>query len=181
MIARNLEELINNRHRFCTTHHHLNMQCAVTDCIESHQDGYRTCSSPDHRALEQAFFKHGQGIFTLRDRLKKAGASLPSDSMSQEASNNDAEAVVEASASSTTNTPSISILEDPDAVLECDGKADAGNRKLRAFFGYRRTHNEQLIMRPCGVILARATFFGSEAISAVNVSSLLSVFPPSYI
>ncbi|KAK6984438.1 hypothetical protein R3P38DRAFT_3231659 [Favolaschia claudopus] len=29
-------------------------------------------------------------------------------------------------------------------------------------------HNEQLIMRSCGVILSRATLFGSEAVSAVN-------------
>ena len=61
---------------------------------------------------------------------------------------------------------------DDEALAECDGKAEAGNRKLRTFFGRRRTHNEQLIMRPCGVIIARATFFGSEAISAVNVSGL---------
>lgn len=152
------------------------MKCAVTDCVDLHEDGFRTCSSPDHRTLEQAYFKHGQGIFKLRDRLKKAGVSLPSNSMSEDASNDDIEAVVEASLSSTSNAPSISILEDPEAVAECQGKADTGNRKLRAFFGRRRTHNEQLIMHPCGVIIAQATFFGSEAISAVNVSLLSSIF-----
>ncbi len=62
-----------------------------------------------------------------------------------------------------------------DDEADCDGKAEAGNRKLKTFFGRRRTHNEQLIMRPCGVIIARATFFGSEAISAVNVSHLFVV------
>ncbi|KIJ12502.1 hypothetical protein PAXINDRAFT_82820, partial [Paxillus involutus ATCC 200175] len=43
-------------------------------------------------------------------------------------------------------------------------------------FGQWQTHNEQLIMWPCGVILARATFFGSEVVSAVN-DFAKAVFP----
>jgi len=61
------------------------------------------------------------------------------------------------------------IIEAENMALECDGKSEQGNKKLRAYFGRRRTHNEQIIMRPCGVIVSRATFYGSEAISAVNV------------
>ncbi|GJE99712.1 hypothetical protein PsYK624_159830 [Phanerochaete sordida] len=40
-------------------------------------------------------------------------------------------------------------------------------RRLRALFGRRRTHNEQIIVAPCGVIIARMTFFASESVSAV--------------
>lgn len=40
----------------------------------------------------------------------------------------------------------------------------------------RWTHNEQLFVRCCGIIVARATFFGSEAISGVKVSFLHSLF-----
>ena len=32
------------------------------------------------------------------------------------------------------------------------------------------THNEQLMVRPCGMIISRITLFGAEAVSAVNVS-----------
>lgn len=99
--------------------------------------------------LEKAYFKKGKGIFQLRARLKKAGVAVPVDSVPLED------------------------IHDSDSgddeALECDGKHEGGNRRLRAYFGRRRTHNEQLIMRPCGVILSRATFFGSEAISAVHV------------
>ncbi|KAI0351937.1 hypothetical protein OH77DRAFT_1461005 [Trametes cingulata] len=47
---------------------------------------------------------------------------------------------------------------------------------IRARFGQRRTHNEQLIQRPCGVILSRATLFGSEAVSGVK-EHIKAVFP----
>jgi hypothetical protein len=60
----------------------------------------------------------------------------------------------------------------PDLVEDvntCDGKPETGNRKIRAQFGRKRTHNEQLCVGSCGVILGRATFYGSEAPNGVRV------------
>ncbi|KDQ50330.1 hypothetical protein JAAARDRAFT_200105 [Jaapia argillacea MUCL 33604] len=37
-------------------------------------------------------------------------------------------------------------------------------------------HNEQLIVWMCGIILSRATFFGSEAVSAVK-DFIIATFP----
>jgi hypothetical protein len=48
-----------------------------------------------------------------------------------------------------------------------------GNKRIRAQFARKRTHNEQLIVAPCGVIIARTTFFGSEAVSSVAVCTLV--------
>jgi hypothetical protein len=45
----------------------------------------------------------------------------------------------------------------------------ARQHKLRAQFGRKRTHNEQIIVAPCGIILARETFYGAEAVSTVVV------------
>ena len=45
-----------------------------------------------------------------------------------------------------------------------------GQRGLKAQFGRRRTHNEQLFVAPCGIILARETFYNAEAIGSVIVS-----------
>ncbi|KZT61919.1 hypothetical protein CALCODRAFT_427048 [Calocera cornea HHB12733] len=45
-----------------------------------------------------------------------------------------------------------------------------------AHFGRRRTHNEQLVVRPCGIILARGTFYGAESLSGV-ADFLIRVFP----
>ncbi|KAF8158569.1 hypothetical protein B0H34DRAFT_656485 [Crassisporium funariophilum] len=49
-------------------------------------------------------------------------------------------------------------------------------QKGKAYFGRRQTHNKQLMVRPCGVILLRATFFGSESVSSVN-SFAKATFP----
>jgi hypothetical protein len=44
----------------------------------------------------------------------------------------------------------------------CSSEPKAGKRTIRALFGRRRTHNEQIMVHPCGVIVARQTFFGLE-------------------
>ncbi|KAI0689098.1 hypothetical protein BC835DRAFT_1308521 [Cytidiella melzeri] len=58
----------------------------------------------------------------------------------------------------------------------CPSKPSAGNKRVRAQFGRKRTHNEQycklahnkqIIVAPCGVIIARTTFYGAEAVSSV--------------
>jgi hypothetical protein len=61
-----------------------------------------------------------------------------------------------------------------DHAEQCGDKPATGNRTLRACFGRRRTHNEELCVGSCGVILGRATMFGSEAPNGVRVSCLLS-------
>lgn len=48
---------------------------------------------------------------------------------------------------------------------------DAGRRKkLKGSFSRRWTHNEQLIVRPCGIVIGRATLYASENVVAVKVS-----------
>jgi len=55
----------------------------------------------------------------------------------------------------------------------CTQKPDNGIRNLRSHFGRRQTHNEQLMVRPCGIIVARATFYGSETVPQTVVCSLV--------
>lgn len=45
-------------------------------------------------------------------------------------------------------------------------------KKLQVQFGQKCTHNEQIIVCPCGIIIGRETFFGAEAVSIVIVSDL---------
>ncbi|KZT50815.1 hypothetical protein CALCODRAFT_444049 [Calocera cornea HHB12733] len=49
-------------------------------------------------------------------------------------------------------------------------------KKVRAQFGRHRTHNEQFVVRPCGVIVGRGTFYGAESVSSV-AKFLKSIFP----
>ena len=40
--------------------------------------------------------------------------------------------------------------------------ADSKCKQLSAQFGHRKTHNEELIIAPCGIILAQQTLYGAE-------------------
>jgi hypothetical protein len=58
----------------------------------------------------------------------------------------------------------------------CNGKPESGNRQVKVCFGRRWTHNEELCVASCGVILGRATFLGSEAPNGVRVSHSFDTF-----
>ncbi|KDQ09975.1 hypothetical protein BOTBODRAFT_164259 [Botryobasidium botryosum FD-172 SS1] len=53
--------------------------------------------------------------------------------------------------------------------VEDEGTFKVGDKevKLKAQFGRRYSHNEQLFVRPCGVIISRTTMFNSEGIKEV--------------
>ncbi|EJU05558.1 hypothetical protein DACRYDRAFT_104044 [Dacryopinax primogenitus] len=59
---------------------------------------------------------------------------------------------------------------------EKGSKAAAKPKYKGLHFGRCRTHNKQLVVHPCSVILAWATFYGSEGMSSV-APFLMSVFP----
>ncbi|TFK78421.1 hypothetical protein K466DRAFT_579374 [Polyporus arcularius HHB13444] len=91
-------------------------------------------------------------IFTLRTRLQRAQVSHPTDAVSPDAPiDNDIE---------------VKIL-DNGATVECPEKPETGIRTARGKFGRNFTHNEQLLVRPCGMIQGRETFFGSETVPQV--------------
>lgn len=100
--------------------------------------------------MEDQQKEHGQAFFQLQRRLKRFNIGQVTNSFSDR----------------------VEIEEDDDDEPEDSPKSDEGNRKPKARFGRRRTHNEQLIVCCCGVIAARATMFGAEAISGVKVNLL---------
>ncbi|KIJ11061.1 hypothetical protein PAXINDRAFT_164184 [Paxillus involutus ATCC 200175] len=115
---------------------------AVQDCkipLDNLQKRY--CSDHEGQAL----------LYAIKACIYALGITIPADSL-------------EVGVSSDKNTTSNSDMghDEDQAVFDCDGKSEEGNHKLRAQFRLRRTHNEQFIMQPCGVIL--------PAVSAVNVS-----------
>jgi hypothetical protein len=61
------------------------------------------------------------------------------------------------------NPGTIGVVDDSQE--PCPSKSATGNHTVKAQFGRCRTHNEQTLVRPCGVIFARATMFGAEAVS----------------
>jgi hypothetical protein len=96
--------------------------------------------------------------------LDEQGSNLLPDLVDpQNTDDDDDEEVLEGSGADTDEDVEI------DAGGVCDGKPETGNRSVRARFGRKRTHNEELCVASCGVILGRATFYGSEAPNGVRV------------
>lgn len=56
------------------------------------------------------------------------------------------------------------------------GPARQPGAKIRAVFGRKRTHNEQILVAPCGVIIARDTFYNAESIPSIAVSPRMRIW-----
>jgi len=167
------EPLPTVKHRFCQTHNQLIHLCAVENCQASVEPGFRTCKIKAHRNLEDWHNDQSKAMFQLKRRLERLHVAQTHDSLAIDPESakkgrdgNDGEVF-----------EGLGADEDEDVSVDqagiCDGKPGTGNRSLRARFGRRRTHNEQLCVGSCGVILGRATFFGSEAPNGVRVSHIL--------
>ncbi|KAJ7190873.1 hypothetical protein GGX14DRAFT_579467 [Mycena pura] len=186
------ERLPTVKHRFCELHRALNKRCVVTDCEQDAERGFRTCVLPEHRSLESYYYLQGKAMFQLKHRLERLKVSQPHDSRSLGSKSPLQERVVdeqsgqllpahdEAATVEDESFEGAGADADEDVVIDadgiCDGKPETGNRTFRARFGRRRTHNEELCVASCGVILGRATFYGSEAPNGVR-SFWMKLFP----
>lgn len=163
--------LPNNRAWFCKLHSCLRDQCAVVgceQCVVKASDTKHTCSDPSHQDLERYHYLHAWAHFRLKERLQKARLSTATNS----------------------ETPHSDFHDDTEndehqtgAELNTDGRAHteahidsqpllSPSPKLKIKLGRGRTHNEQILVAPCGIIIACATFYGAEAIPSVVVSNL---------
>ncbi|KAJ7578321.1 hypothetical protein C8J56DRAFT_1112406 [Mycena floridula] len=136
------EPLEHRNSRFCAGHSFLHKLCAVEGCSEPVAQDRLTCIDPEHQQLENRHRARNIASFERKKRAQRQQVSTPADE--------DAD------------IPDEGIEEE-----ECPSKHAEGNRILRAMLGRRQTHNEQLMIRPCGIIVARGTFYGSETIPQV--------------
>jgi len=189
-----------NRHRFCGSHSHLHLVCAIVGCdrpVVKHTktiDGkitettMKTCSDPSHQEMERLNKEQSQANFQLSQKLMRQNVSHPNDAMAEKrlidlVDLEDAEEWFEVDPEDgcvrlfTVHNPGATGELDALTSLQvlCPSKPDTGNRKIKAQFGRRRTHNEQIIVKTCGIICSRATFFGAEAVSNVLVSTFVLI------
>ena len=162
------EPLISSRDRYCQTHRNTNKVCAIIGCAEPVVAGFKTCKDPLHRTIEETHDIRGQAHFQLKERLRRARVAHPVDGSVQQE--------VDLSALATDDSDDIFEVGTNDTVLASPATAldetqPQVTQRLRAQFGRKRTHNEQVLVAPCGVILGRATFFNAEAISTCVVRS----------
>jgi hypothetical protein len=185
--------LANIRHRFCPTHNDLHLQCAIVGCshpvvtLSNTVDGkvvichMKTCDDSVHQEMN---IEQSKANFQLSQKLMRQKVTHPTDAMAEKqpvdlVDLEDAEEWFEVDPVDrkvqlfAVNNPGATGELDPSVPqASCLSKLETGNRKIKAQFGCWRTHNEQLIVRPCGILCSCATFFGAEAVSNVLVSSL---------
>ena len=159
------ESLASVKHHYCPRHTSLNDICVVEKCAAKANEGFQTCTKPTHRQVETYYRDQGKAMFQLKKRLERLQVSQTHDSIATEPNLTGEHDTLEGFGAD----EEVISIDDGEA---CNGKSDAGNRKVRARFGRRRTHNEELCVASCGIILGRATFYGSEAPNGVRVCNL---------
>ncbi|KAJ7580731.1 hypothetical protein C8J56DRAFT_1169107 [Mycena floridula] len=162
------EPLQKTSHHFCPSHSSLNNICAVVGCNAPIVPKTRTCNLSEHQKMEKKYFSKGGAVRILQDRLANVSEleeSLP-----------DTEPVIAGEQWFEAEGDNVEFFanDDPGSVgvndeEPCDGKSETGNKKTKVLFRRCQTHNEELLVRPCGVIHARATFYGAEAVSDVLI------------
>jgi CxC6 like cysteine cluster associated with KDZ transposases len=150
--------LANNRHRFCAKHVSQNLVCAIIGCDSDVTPDHRTCSRPSHREAERIHRERGQARFQLKERLQRAQVAHPNDAIGEDV-----------------NTAELVDADEETGEFDVgSAQVDGTKEQVRAQFGRRRTHNEQIIVAPCGMIVARETFYGAEGVGSVIVSEVIS-------
>jgi len=126
-----------------------NALCAIIGCQNPITDNSLVCALSEHQEVQRIHQERGQARFQLQQRLQRARVAHPNDALPNENSEEDVSDSDEYEVDSRTLNPV---------------PTTTPRKKLRAQFGRRRTHNEQIIVAPCGIILARETFYGAEGI-----------------
>ncbi|KAF8219768.1 hypothetical protein L208DRAFT_1337863, partial [Tricholoma matsutake] len=149
---------LENQHKtFCRSHEMTEGRvCTIKGYTQLWQAQARVCSNPKHLEVEHIYIEHGQAQIQLKEHLERACISHLNDSVAEEhvlddVADDEAEQEIEIAVTIQSNA--------------C--QADSVCKHLQAQFGHRRTHNEELIVVPCGIILAQQTFYGAEGVSSV--------------
>ncbi|KAF8797810.1 hypothetical protein BYT27DRAFT_7228805 [Phlegmacium glaucopus] len=142
--------LDNNRHRFCPEHLNLNSVCAIIGCSNPVIPGKCCCVVREHQAIEE-----------LKERYERAHLAHPDDSIGNEVTS--INEIVEDDEEQTFEPSN----DGQPLPVTANSQTTTRKLRIRAQFGRRRTHNEQLFVAPCGMIIARETFFYAEALYSV--------------
>ena len=153
------ERLQSPRDRHCNTHRGLDFECAINGCSLPTSDGKRTCDTPAHRQFEQERREKGQAFFNLKRRIESRMAASQIRSQSSQDPTDDL-----------LDDPDINeVLDDPASTSNVRAKLGSKQPKIKSSISRRWTHNEQILVRPCGIVIARATFFEAESLPNCRV------------
>jgi hypothetical protein len=108
----------------------------------------------------------GQSRFVLKECLQRQRVAHPNDSTANDVPINELPGDAEI------DEEDFALMEG-DRVIPAVETVPSTVPKIRAQFGRRRTHNEQVIVAPCGIIITNEKFYGAEAVSSVVVGRQL--------
>ena len=181
--------LASNRHCFCPEHASQNEVCTIVDCQQLILPGKRTCNNYVHQGIERVHTQCQEAQFQLKEQLKRVAMAHPKNGETQ--SDLPLGEVMEKEVGETEETyyevvgnhilhaeeDATSHTAQALASLETAETAQIpGNnsKKIRASTVWAYSpHTEQILVAPCGIIIARETFYFAEAIPSVVVSESL--------
>lgn len=156
--------LVSPRDRFCPAHSHKKNQCFVEKCEALAQPGQLSCAEETHRALEVSRQQRNRKTLKeLRRRLAKAGVPAVAPAGGRDMCVGDPECETAQDIPDNPAVPESSHSQNPAQ----SGRPTPAKAKGRTSRKY--THNEQLYVKCCGIIVSRATFYNAEGVAAVKV------------
>lgn len=142
------------RDRFCATHRELNKVCVIKDCNGEAVPGKMTCTNSEHQEIERLRDLRGQSRFQLQAKLKRARVSHLNDAIAKDVD----QATLLDEEDEEFDLPTDILHGTTDGVSDPRGgtpnPAAEAKKKIKGQFGQRRTHNGQILVAPCGMILA---------------------------
>ncbi|KAN0075257.1 hypothetical protein V8E55_011280 [Tylopilus felleus] len=178
--------LESNHHRFCAAHRARESICTVEGCDQPvKKDGlsvHKACNDPLHLHMELLNLESMQHEKSKgqRDRISKLDDMLHAvnnvathdiplqdgDTWYEHDQCNGAVHIIQPAKTTSTGI-SDSPAAPPQMTPQCPNKT--APKKLKAVFRRQRTNNEQLVVRPCGIINGRATMYNHEVVSNVLI------------
>ncbi|KAF6764086.1 hypothetical protein DFP72DRAFT_999160 [Ephemerocybe angulata] len=177
--------LKNAKQRYCKDHQINLTKCAITICKKRIETNHKTCEDPIHRAVEVAHLEGVLANFQLKGKVERRKVAHPSIEVhsGQGAEDDDehgddveldVEETYEIGPDGTVQPALPDLPTQAQEALSTVGQevesvvrlTVPGTKKLSARFGRTRTHNEQILVCPCGIIHARQTFLYAESMPA---------------
>ncbi|KAF6741043.1 hypothetical protein DFP72DRAFT_886318 [Ephemerocybe angulata] len=149
--------LKSNRHRYCPKHleEGEDTYCCVVGCRALAVGSTRSCLIPSHITAVKERLEMGKARFYLKSQLEKSKAVQIISSLPRLADDDENDHDEHADVS------------DVEIDTESSDPTGKGAPKIRVQAGRTRTHNQQLFVAPCGLVIARDTFYGAEAVGSV--------------
>ncbi|KAG0140907.1 hypothetical protein CROQUDRAFT_68896 [Cronartium quercuum f. sp. fusiforme G11] len=164
-----VEYLTQVHDQYCQHHQEeLSKQCKAQPCIAHSLPGKEHCENLDHIRAYQMHQHRKHANFTLACSTNRPGTKLPSDSSVHQNS--------WTAALDDLDTIFLQNEADQEHEMVRDGGAAASKKKSQICLSHCQTHNDQLIVGTCGIIIAQITFYHSESVSAVK-QFILDTFP----